>query len=201
MAGLLFPATHHAARWEDKPAGRCFSAGLPRTGRRNLVGIMAVFGSLSAVRAQLAHDARFTAAFEYVAQALDAASAVHRRIGRVAIGVTERIELGGGTFVLEQAYLSKPRAEAFLESHRKYIDVQVVVAGGETQEVVDIARMSVDAPYDTGRDLIKYRDFRDTSLLSAREGLVAVFFPVDGHISRATDQPVPVRKTVVKVPV
>jgi YhcH/YjgK/YiaL family protein len=162
---------------------------------------MAVIGSLNAVRAQLAPDPRFTAAFDYVAEALEAASPVRRRIGGVAIGATNRIELSGGAFALEQAYLSKPRAEAFLESHRKYIDVQAVLAGEEIQEVVDIARMTVDEPYSAERDLIKYLDFRDTSLLSAREGLVAVFFPADGHVSRATGPAVLVRKTVVKVPV
>ena len=137
----------------------------------------------------------------YIAEALQADSAVRRRISAVAIGATERHELAGGAFALEQAYLSKPRAEAFLESHIKYIDVQAVIAGVEIQEVVDITRMTVDAPYNPERDLIKYRDFDDTSLLSAREGLVAVFFPVDGHISRATGPAVLVRKTVVKVPV
>lgn len=162
---------------------------------------MAVFGSLSTVRAQLAHDPRFTAAFAYVAQALEPASPVRQRIGRVAVGVTEKTGLAGGAFALEQAYLAKPRADAFLESHRQYIDVQVVVAGEEIQEVVDIARLTVDAPYDAARDLIKYLDLRDTSLLSAREGLVAVFFPADGHISRAIGSPLLVRKTVVKVPV
>ena len=138
---------------------------------------------------------------DYVAQALQTDSVVRRRIGAVAVGATERIELAGGSFALEQAYLSKPRAEAFLESHIKYIDVQAVMAGEEIQEVVDIARMTVEAAYNPERDLIKYHDFRDTSLLSAREGLVAVFFPADGHISRATGPAVLVRKTVVKVPV
>jgi biofilm protein TabA len=162
---------------------------------------MAVFGSLTTVRAQLSNDARFQAAFDYLVEALQPGSAAHRRIGQVAVGATDRVELAGGSFALEQAYLSKPRPEAFLESHRKYIDVQAVVAGDEVQEVVDIGRMAVDAPYNPERDLIKYRDFKDTSLLSAREGLVAVFFPVDGHISRATGAPMLVRKTVVKVPV
>lgn len=162
---------------------------------------MAVFGPLSTVRAQLAHDPRFKAAFDYVAEALQPSSAVRRRIEAVAVGITDRHELAGGAFALEQAYLSKPRPEAFLESHRKYIDVQVVVAGEEIQEVVDIARMTVDAPYNPERDLIKYHDFKDTSLLSARDGLVGIYFPVDGHISRAIGQPVLVRKTVVKVPV
>jgi biofilm protein TabA len=162
---------------------------------------MAVFGSLSTVRDQLAHDPRFNAAFAYLAEARQPASASYRRLMAVAVGVTERIELADGAFALEQAYLSKPRAEAFLESHRRYIDVQAVLAGDEIQEVVDIARLTMDVPYDAGRDLIKYLDCRDTSLLGAREGLVAVFFPVDGHISRASDKPVLVRKTVVKVPV
>jgi len=162
---------------------------------------MAVFGSLPTVRAQLAHDPRFQAAFAYLAEALVATSPVHRRIAAVAVGATERVELAGGSFALEQAYLSKPRAEAFLESHRKYIDVQAVVAGEEIQEVVDIGRMTVDAPYNPERDLVKYHDCKDTSLLGAREGLVAVFFPVDGHISRAAGPAVLVRKTVVKVPV
>ena len=162
---------------------------------------MAVFGSLSTVRAQLAHDLRFKAAFDYVAAALTAGSVVHRRIGAVAVGATDRQELAGGAFALEQAYLAKPRAEAFLESHRKYIDVQVVVAGEEIQEVVDIAKLTVDVPYNPERDLIKYLDYRDTSLLSARDGLVGIYFPVDGHISRAIGPAVLVRKTVVKVPV
>jgi YhcH/YjgK/YiaL family protein len=162
---------------------------------------MAVFGSLSTVRAQLAHDQRFQAAFDYVAEALNAASGVRRRIAGVAAGATDKVGLVGGAFALEQAYLSKPRAEVFIESHRKYIDVQVVVSGEEVQEVVDISHLALDAPYDAGRDLIKYQDHRDTSLLSAREGMVAVFFPVDGHLSRAAGPAVLVRKTVVKVPV
>lgn len=162
---------------------------------------MAVFGPLSTVRAQLAHDPRFNIAFDYVAQAVDAASAVRRRMNGVAVGSTDRVELAGGAFALEQAYLSKPRAEVFLESHRQYIDVQVVVVGEEIQEVVDIAKLAIDVPYNPERDLIKYRDFKDTSLLSARDGLVGIYFPADGHISRASSSPVLVRKTVVKVPV
>ena len=162
---------------------------------------MAVFGPLSTVRGQLAHDPRFKAAFDYVAEILNPASPVRARLNVVAVGATDRHELAGGAFALEQAYLSKPRAEAFLESHRKYIDVQVVVAGEEIQEVVDIARMTVGAPYNPERDLIKYLDYKDTSLLSTRDGLVGIYFPVDGHISRAIGPAVLVRKTVVKVPV
>ena len=164
---------------------------------------MAVFGSLSAVRAQLAHDLRFKAAFDYVGEALAAGSAVHRRIGGVAVGSTDRHELAGGGFALEQAYLAKPRAEAFLESHRKYIDVQLIVAGVERMEVIDISRLTVSQAYLAERDLIKYTDTTATSHLLMNPGNVAIFFPADGHLSTLLPEagPVLVRKSVVKVPV
>ncbi len=98
---------------------------------------MAIFGSLTTVRDQLAHDRRFAAALAYLAEMLDAKSVVRARLNGVAVGATEKIPLPDGAFALEQAYLSKPRAEAFLESHRKHIDVQAVVAGEEIQEVAE----------------------------------------------------------------
>ena len=45
---------------------------------------MAVFGPLSTVRAQLAHDTRFAAAFAYVAEVLQPSSAVRRRLEEIA---------------------------------------------------------------------------------------------------------------------
>src|SRR3954468_6440810 len=99
---------------------------------------MAIFGPFSSVRIQVAADARFQAACAYVAELLTAGSAAGQRLERMATGVTERIDLGGANFALEQVYVPRLRAEGFFESHRKYIDVQVVVAGEELMEVQDI---------------------------------------------------------------
>ncbi len=49
-------------------------------------------------------------------------------------------ELAAGAFALEQAYQTKARPEGFFESHRKYIDMQVVVAGEEVLELAEISR-------------------------------------------------------------
>ena len=100
---------------------------------------MAIFGSFSAVVAQLHDSAQFNAALAYVANVLDPKSAAHGRISQLASGASERIELANGVFAIEQVYQSKLRAEGFFESHRKYIDVQVIVAGEELMEVEDIA--------------------------------------------------------------
>lgn len=163
---------------------------------------MAIFGSFSTVRAQMAQDARFAAAFTYVAEVLQPGSAARLRIEALAVGATGKIELTGGAFAIEAAYHSKPRPEGFFESHRKYIDVQVVVAGAELMEVEEISRLTVTDAYNAERDLIKYADTAAASLLKVRAGDAALFFPVDGHMpSLQLDGRVLVRKTVVKVPV
>jgi YhcH/YjgK/YiaL family protein len=164
---------------------------------------MAIFGPLSTVRAQLAADPRFAAAFRYVADLLDPNSAAYQRINKIAVGVTEKLDLEDGAFALEQVYHAKPRADVFLESHRKYIDVQVIVAGAERMEVIDISRLTESQAYLEERDLIKYADTTATSHLRMEPGNIAIFFPVDGHLSTLSPEagPVLVRKSVVKVPV
>lgn len=163
---------------------------------------MAIFGPASTVNQQLASDGRFAAALAYMTEALRAGSEVRQRIGRVEAGVTERIELAGGAFALEQAYLPKARPEGFFESHRKYADVQAIVEGEEQMEVEDVSRLTVTDAYNPERDLIKYADTSVAAVLRMRTGDVAVFFPADGHMPslhwRGTGL---VRKTVVKVPV
>ena len=164
---------------------------------------MAIFGPFTTVRAQSSADLRFAAAHRYLADLLDPNSPAHRRLHQIAVGVTERIDLAGGSFALEQVYLAKPRADVFLESHRKYIDVQLILSGTERMEVIDISRLTVEQPYLAERDLVKYADTASTSYLRMEAGNVAIFFPVDGHLSTLLPEAgsVLVRKSVVKVPV
>lgn len=164
---------------------------------------MAIHGSTATVRAQTPQSAAFRAAWDYIGTLLDAGSAVHRRVGGLARGESQKHELGAGVFAIEQAYDSKPRAEAFFESHRKYVDIQVVVAGEEAMEVIDAAHASVREPYQAERDLIVYHDAPNASRLHLQAGAAAVFFPADVHMPslRAGDAAVLVRKVVLKVPV
>ncbi len=151
---------------------------------------MAILGSFETVRAQSPRSAAFAAAFAYVQEVLREGSAARARALAVEPGKSARVELGDGVFAIEQAYHTKPRAEGFFESHRRHIDVQVLVAGGEVIEVIDAARSPVQVPYDPDRDFTHHAD-------------VAVFFPTDVHMPglRSGAAPVLVRKTVVKVPV
>jgi biofilm protein TabA len=162
---------------------------------------MALFGPFAQVRDQI-RDVRFTVALAYVAEMLRPGSAAQSRIGLLGVGQTERIDLAAGAFALEQAYEPKQRPDGFFESHRTYIDVQVIVAGEELMEVEDISRLTVAQPYLAERDLIKYADTAVASVLRMRTGDLAIFHPEDGHMPslywRGSGL---VRKTVVKVPV
>jgi biofilm protein TabA len=164
---------------------------------------MAIFGTLDTLRAQLARPEHFAAALAYMAEMLQPGSVAQARISRIAAGVTERVELAGGAFALEQVYLTKPRVEGRWESHRAYIDVQVVVAGEELMEVADVAHLAVAEDLRPAKDLIFYQPFERGSVLCVHAGEAAVFFPSDAHLPslRTGTAATLVRKTVIKVPI
>ncbi len=153
------------------------------------------------MRAQLAANPHLQMARGYVERLLQPGSPERARLDALRAGESAKVDLGGGMFAIDAAYLSKRRAEVFFETHRKYIDVQAVIEGEESMEIVDRSRLAIDVPYDAEKDLVKYHDVRGASILHAHPGEVEVFFPEDGHMSHAVGEPVLVRKTVVKVPV
>lgn len=163
---------------------------------------MALFGSLSTVRAQLAASPAFDLAFDYVARALTPGSPEAARIAAVASGETVRVELGEGAFALEQAYVAKEPAQGRWEAHERFIDVQVIVAGKELMGLIDVGALSLTDDFRAERDLMFFAPREGGSILKAGAGDVAVFFPADAHMPSVADgEPVLVRKTVVKVPV
>lgn len=162
---------------------------------------MAIFGSPSTVRAQTAAHPGLQRALDYVDRLYQPESPERARIFALPPGESVKVDLGEGLFAIDAAYLSKRPPEVFFETHRKYIDVQAILVGEEAMEIADRSRLTVDVPYNPDRDLIKYTLYPDTSVLRAREGEIMIFFPVDGHMSRAAAGPVLVRKCVVKVPV
>jgi YhcH/YjgK/YiaL family protein len=164
---------------------------------------MALFGSLTTVRAQLVRHPHFDRSLAYLDDALRPGSAAHLRAMAVALGETNRVELGEGVFALEQAYSSKLRAEGRLESHRQYIDVQVLLAGEEFIEIAEISGLKVSEDLTPAKDVIFYHDRQATTPLRlVGLGATAVFFPPDGHMGGlAITAPALVRKIVIKVPV
>jgi YhcH/YjgK/YiaL family protein len=164
---------------------------------------MALFGNLSTVRAQLVRRSVFDLSFAYLDEALKPGTVANQRVLGVGLGESNRVEVGEGAFALEQAYMSKPRAQGKLESHIKYIDIQVLLAGEEIIEVTEIATLKVAENLTPAKDVIFYHDFPTMSPLRLSGlGATAIFYPNDAHMGGlAIGAPVAVRKIVVKVPV
>ncbi len=164
---------------------------------------MALFGQIPLVKKQVTLSAGFVTAFDYVMEILTPGSLARLRIEGMAAGASEKFELQGGAYAIEQVYYTKPRSEGFFESHKKYIDVQVVVEGVEAMEVSDVSHLTISEPYLPEKDFIKYADTTATSSIRVGSGAVAIFFPTDGHMPtlQVDGRSQLVRKTVVKVPV
>lgn len=163
---------------------------------------MAIFGSLATLRAQVGADSKFEAAFRYLDELFTNGSAANQRIQRVGEGKTERIELAGGAFAMEQVYRSKPRSEGIFESHRAYIDVQVIFEGAEVIEVNDIAGLDLKEDRTPASDVLLYHVPADCTELKLYPGDAAILYPVDGHMPQiALGESKLIRKTVIKVPV
>lgn len=162
---------------------------------------MAIIGNLFKLEKQLS-DKNLKAVFEYFKQALDSNSEVNKRIFSLPAGSFEKVPLTDGIFALEQVFYTKDREECFIESHKKYIDFQLVLQGTEEMEYIDIDKLSVDKSYDDSKDLITYKLVDNTSKFVLQKADLAIFFPDDGHIGLPMHKEKSlVYKTVIKLPI
>ena len=76
---------------------------------------------------------------------------------------------------------SKSETEAKLESHRKYIDIQMPLSGNETFGVKPTTEcVKPIGEFDTERDIIFYED-TPTEYVTLNKGEFVIFFPDDAH--------------------
>jgi biofilm protein TabA len=96
---------------------------------------------------------------------------------------------------------TKVFAETRAEVHRQYIDVQYLCSGAEKIGVASETGNNQVAEDLLGqRDLLFYTGMENESTLNMTPGSFAVFFPTDVHRPGvAFDQPLTVRKVVIKV--
>jgi YhcH/YjgK/YiaL family protein len=115
--------------------------------------------------------------------------------GRVAIE-GERI------FAIVSSYTTRPWDESTeLEAHRKYIDMQFLLAGREVIGWASADGLPVNRGYDEVTDFWTGScPLERVTLLRLAAGQVAVLYPSDAHVSQLEDvQPMQVRKVVVKI--
>ena len=125
-------------------------------------------------------------------------SGITLHFGDCALPLVDRYDIDGDkVYAMVQGYDSKPKAEGFWESHRKYLDVQYVAAGAEHMGYAPTRSLS-PGDYQEENDFIKLEGDGEFFLL--REGFFCILAPQDAHMpGMAIDQPAPVKKVVIKV--
>lgn len=142
------------------------------------------------------------AVFSYFQEALEPESAVSKRIMALPVGSFEKVRITDEIFALEQVFYTKEREECFFETHRNYVDFQLVIRGIEQMEHCYSAKLSVKNEYDHAKDLITYHMTDISSKIVIQRGDLAVYDTEDAHmgLGRFNEQCL-VYKTVIKVPV
>ncbi len=164
---------------------------------------MAITGKWQDCAALLTNDHRFDDAFRFVASVLSGHGDAAAALAGLAEGGPTRIEIDGDrTFATIQCARLKVETAVPLESHRHYADVQVVVDGRETMDIVPASDLTSPDGYDPARDLLLYpRVAADATRLFMGSGRCAVLFPADAHAPQqaADASPGLSRRIVVKV--
>jgi YhcH/YjgK/YiaL family protein len=104
---------------------------------------------------------------------------------------------------LVQRYATKPAEACKLESHERFIDIQLVVRGEELVGHSFRDSLQIAAPYDSEGDKTYYvhKVPGEMNLIRLSAGHFAIFFPQDAHMPCVQgDASCDVHKIVVKVP-
>lgn len=114
-----------------------------------------------------------------------------------------RKNLGQGIFALEQIFETKEIKDCFYESHKQYIDIQIMLEGSEIMQLFDISSDKASfLSYDEQTDFCIYDvNSKIVTNLFMTSGDTYVFFPNDGHLGMLKNNVTSVvKKTVLKIP-
>tara|TARA_B100001971_G_C18218570_1_gene555570 strand:- start:1200 stop:1688 length:489 start_codon:yes stop_codon:yes gene_type:complete len=95
------------------------------------------------------------------------------------------------------------REDAILESHRTYVDIQIVLDGEEAIAIWPTRTLTPRTSYDSDRDVVFYNLPADSAAeIVLKPGLFAVFFPQDAHMPQLmSGAACQIRKLVIKATV
>ncbi|WP_120938459.1 YhcH/YjgK/YiaL family protein [Helicobacter pylori] len=170
---------------------------------------MAIFGELSSLGHLFKKTQALEILHEYLKDVMQKGSKANQRVLNLASNTEFQVPLGHGIFSIEQSYClehAKESEKGFFESHKKYVDFQLVIKGVEGAKVMDVSRAMVKNPYDEKKDLIVYEPAAEASFLRLNAGMLAIFFESDAHALRFYGESFekyreePIFKAVVKAP-
>lgn len=100
-------------------------------------------------------------------------------ISKVDIG--KKIVVNEYFFYSVQSYTTKIEDECKLKSHRKYIDIQIMVFGSEAIDLTDISRLSIEKAYDEENDVMFWKIPKRLARITLRPKDYIILYPENAH--------------------
>jgi biofilm protein TabA len=108
--------------------------------------------------------------------------------------------MGDEMFAVVMEYDTVEPAESKFETHRKYVDLQFTISGGEGIAWEKRSSLEPAGEYDDGTDLQFYKPAGYESRVQMNPGNFGIFFNSDAHLPKLADGKNPkVFKAVIKV--
>lgn len=129
-----------------------------------------ILDSLENIGLYTSIHARFKQAFEFL---------LNTNLEALPIG---KIELDGSNLYASVVEITaKTAEEAKMETHNRYIDIQVPVTAAETMGWITVNQLKQSTQaYDTEKDVAFFAD-KASNLIRVQPGEFVVFFPEDAH--------------------
>ena len=105
--------------------------------------------------------------------------------------------VGKDLFVNIQMAKGKTPAEATIETHDNMIDIQIPLSDAETFGYTQ-RDLLPDAEYNAEKDITKIPGLAADSYVTCQKGMMAIFFPQDGHAPCIAGVP-EIKKAIFKV--
>ncbi len=104
---------------------------------------------------------------------------------------------GDNIFAMISSPQLKRPEDAPVETHRRYLDIQLVLSGKEAFGWISADDLtSPEAPFDEAKDICFWKDI-PTMQFELHEGQMAIFLPEDGHAPMIGEGQI--KKCIVKV--
>ena len=105
--------------------------------------------------------------------------------------------VGKDLFVNIQIAKGRTPAEATIETHNNMIDIQIPLSAPETFGYTQREQLP-DAEYNAEKDITKIPGLAADSYVTCQPGMMAIFFPQDGHAPCIAGVP-EIKKAIFKV--
>ncbi len=112
-----------------------------------------------------------------------------------------KYNIGVSNYANVESYITKNIDDAKFESHKNYIDIQILLSGKERIYVGSVNDMTISVPYSLEKDIMFYDEAVEPyDYITLGDSNFVMLFPHEAHAPQvAVSNPSEVKKVVVKI--